>query len=158
MEVKTLVYIIAGIIWLIFKNRSEIANKKAKSPDGIPTSRPKDIETTLEDLILPTPKPQRAPVILKDEAQNRKKEHIPKPFLNVNKNISSKNDQILADFSDGFGLDKMPNSSTSHTNQNNYGTTLPSDAALVIEDLRNGKLNLKQAFVLNEIFNPAWKR
>ena len=158
MEVKTLVYIIAGIIWLVFKNRSEIANKKAKSPTGIPTARPKDIETALEDLFLPSPKPQRAPVILKEEAQNRKKEHIPKPFLNVNKNISVKNDQILSGFSDGFGLDKMPINGISYTNQNNYGTTLPSDAALVIEDLRNGKLNLKQAFVLNEIFNPAWKR
>ena len=158
MEVKTLVYIIAGIIWLVFKNRSEIANKRAKSPTGIPTARPKDIETALEDLFLPSPKPQRAPVILKEEAQNRKKEHIPKPFLNVNKNISVKNDQILSGFSDGFGLDKMPTNGISYTNQNNYGTTLPSDAALVIEDLRNGKLNLKQAFVLNEIFNPAWKR
>jgi hypothetical protein len=158
MEVKTLVYIIAGIIWLVFKNRSEIANKKAKSPTGIPTARPKDIETALEELLLPTPKVQRAPVILKDEAQNRKKEHIPKPFLNVNKNISVKNDQILSGFSDGFGLDKMPINGISDTSQNNYGATLPSDAALVIEDLRNGKLNLKQAFVLNEIFNPAWKR
>ncbi|MCE2845516.1 MAG: hypothetical protein LW707_00635 [Sphingobacteriales bacterium] len=144
MEFKTLVYIIVGLAWLL----SKLLHKQQspiKSPIPSSDMRPVDVPApTAVSRSLKRPAPR--PTLIKT---TQKKSGS---FIRPNQELPDAYAYELAEskpLDAGIISDPVENNSVA-------GTVEPSRAALIGEEVSNGTIDLKKAFLINELMSRKY--
>jgi hypothetical protein len=147
MEIKIIVYLVAGIFWFIFNNKKKVKKDSSKIdlPQPFQTAKAPVITQTVERQIqTKTSDSNRRDKALQDELIRS-----PKP----NSSVSTKKNNFIASETANYDvittLNLVEIDSNGDYEQNSIGNRIG-------EDIRNGNIDLRQAVVINELLRPVY--
>ncbi len=145
MEIKVLIYIIGGILWFIYNNKSKLVKNE---PNRNPSPIPNPVQPTLSKIETDVIKQRKVASQILASSKNQLNENRLKENQKTSKNLNSvkpkteKNDDQVA-----FLVLEME--ANDDYEQKSIGNMIGSD-------LRNGTIDLRQAMVINELLRPVY--
>jgi hypothetical protein len=149
MEVKTLVYLLAAILWFLFKNREE-QKKSQTAKNDIPNPK-NPTESSIPKVIpyRPFSKPEKPAIPFNNKAVSVVQERLDKQNAEK-KLIAEIIENKKAERDASFVQIQLSQIEIKHEND------VKSVGNLIGDDLRNGKIDWRQAVVINELLRPAY--